>query len=325
MLLSNIAEEPTVPALEIEPGAVLVAYRGSLAHGLYVAKHDPNHIDDIDIMGFVIAPLDNYFGLKEWGSRGTKEYWRDCYDCVYYDLARKAFPLLLQGNPNILSTLWVRPSEIIETSAAGHELLANRELFVGKHVYDSFAGYAHAQLLKMTSREPAEIRQYLGVTYELKKRSKHPTDQVLPDDLGDYTDCSAWSDEKLIAANRSFQKKGENLGYLGDKRKKLVLEHGFDRKNGAHCIRLLKMAKEFLLTGGMNVYRTDDAQELLDIKSGRDGKWPLEQVKELAEQLFAEIKVARDHSPLPKEPDREGANKLLVRLMRQHFSMLPSP
>lgn len=319
MLLSNIAEEPTAPPLEIEPGAVLVAYRGSLAHGLYTPKHDANSIDDIDIMGFVIGEIDNYFGLREWGSRGTKEYWRGSYDCVYYDLARKAVPLLLQGNPNILSTLWVRPSEIIQTTPEGNELLVNRHLFVGKHIYESFAGYSRAQILKMTSREPAEIRQYLGVTYELKKRSKHPTDQSLPEDLGDYTDCSAWSDEKLIAANRSFQKKGENLGYLGDKRKKLVLEHGFDSKNASHAIRLLRMAKEFLETGAMEVYRTHDAQELLAIKAG---KWPLAQVKELAEHLFAEIKVARDHSPLPDGPDYDGANKMLVDLMRQRFRML---
>jgi hypothetical protein len=40
---------------------------------------------------------------------------------------------------------------------------------------------------------------------------------------------------------------------------------------------------------------------------------------ELAEQLFAEIKIARDNSPLPDGPDREGANKLLVELMGNHF------
>ena len=74
--------------------------------------------------------------------------------------------------------------------------------------------------------------------------------------------------ERLLAANASYQKKGENIGYLGDKRKQLVLEHGYDSKNAAHLIRLLRMCKEFLATGEMIVFRPD-AAELLDIKKGQ--------------------------------------------------------
>jgi hypothetical protein len=116
------------------------------------------------------------------------------------------------------------------------------------------------------------------------------------------------TDEQLVAAYRNVAR-GAFSGYMGDKRKQLVLEHGFDTKNAAHCVRLLRMCKEFLQTGHMEVYRTSDAQELLDIKKG---KWPLDQVKALAEQLFAEIKVARDTSPLPDGPNRKEAEQLLM-------------
>jgi hypothetical protein len=81
-------------------------------------------------------------------------------------------------------------------------MLDNRQLFVGKHVYEAFAGY-------------------------------------------------------------------------GDKRKQLVLRHGYDSKNAAHLIRLLRMCVEFMKNGELVVSRPD-AAELLDIKAG---KWTLEQVK----------------------------------------------
>lgn len=306
-----------IPAdLTIPDGSILTAYRGSIAHNMYVPKNDPNHIDDIDIMGVVVGVPETYFGLDEWGSRGTKEAWQGHYDCVWYEI-RKMFSMLLQGNPNVMSLLWLRPQDYLYLNEVGDRIVANRRLFVGKHVYESFAGYASAQLLKMESRDPASVREYLGVTFELKVRGIHPTDQnyVKPEEcVADMTDCKDWSSEKLLQRLKHFQKKGENLGYLGDKRKKLVLQHGYDAKNAAHCIRLLRMAKEFLATGEMQVYRTSDAAELLDIKAGR---WTIDQIHEHATQLFAEVKAARDASNLPDGPDRAGAEALLVDIVRE--------
>ena len=299
--------------LEFPVDLVYASYRGSIAHGMYVPPEDPASIDDIDLIGFAIGDRYHYLGLREWGSRGTKEAKIGHYDCVWYELT-KAVRLLLAGNPNILATLWVRESERIFVEDVVRPLFDARSLFVGKHVYASFAGYASAQLLKMESRDPAELREYLGVTYEMKKRGIHPTDQVLPADLGDYIDCSKYGDEALRHKYASFIKKDANLGFLGDKRKKLVVEHGFDCKNAAHCIRLLKMAQEFLLTGGMTVYRVEDAQELLDIKNG---KWALSDVKTYAEQLFAAVKDARDRSTLPDGPQRDKIEEILVAAIQE--------
>jgi hypothetical protein len=128
-------------------------------------------------------------------------------------------------------------------------------------------------------------------------------------------DVAVWSPEKLIAGLRHYQKKGENIGYMGEKRKQLVLEHGYDSKNAAHLIRLLRMAKEFMATGELEVYR-HDAAELLEIKRG---EWPLHVIKEHAEKLFAEVREARDKSTLPEGPDREGAERLLVQLVKEHL------
>jgi RNA repair pathway DNA polymerase beta family protein len=270
-------------------------------------------------MGVVLGAPENYLGLKEWGSRGTREFKQGKYDCVFYEI-RKMVSLLLQGNPNVLSILWTQPRHHLYVSALGRRLIESRELFIGKHVYNAFAGYAHQQLEKMESRDPVELRLYLAITAELKFRGRHPNHKgetfPAPErNDGVARDVANWDTEKLLAENVRFQKKGENIGYLGDKRKRLVLENGYDSKNAAHLIRLLRMCKEFMATGEMVVFRPD-AQELLDIKVGR---WPLERVKRLATELFEECRAARDASTLPEEPRREEAQQLTVEILREHL------
>jgi hypothetical protein len=302
----------------VPPGAILLAYRGSIAHNMYVPASEPGSIDDVDLMGIVIAPPSFYLGLSKWGSRGTQEHKEGQYDCVFYEL-RKAVSLLLQGNPNILSVLWLRPEHYLLVQPAGRLLIDNRGLFAGKHVHDAFAGYAHDQLAKMETRDPAELREYLGVDRELKIRGLHPNHkgQVLAQRGDQEHDriYSPWADAALLQRWRSYHKKGQNLGYMGEKRKRLVLEHGYDAKNAAHSVRLLRMCKEFLETGAMQVCRPD-AAELLEIKRGQ---WPLERVKQHAAELFQQIGQARDRSTLPEGPDRAGAEALLIEILRREL------
>lgn len=308
-------------AVAIPAGLCLLAYRGSIAHNMYVPNSDPNSIDDVDLMGIVLAAPEHYLGLHDWGSRGTKETKEGKYDCVWYEI-RKMISLLLQGNPNVLSLLWTRPQERLYVNEWGARIIHNRDLFAGKHVYNAFAGYAHAQLEKMETRDPVELRKYIAVDREMKFRGIHPNHKgenfpVEPPRNGEEDDASHWGNENLIRAWHAYHKKGENLGYLGDKRKQLVLEHGYDAKNAAHCIRLLRMCKEFLATGELTVYREADAPELLDIKKGR---WTLETVKQRAAELFAEIKTARDRSPLPEEPRKSEVEAVLIGILREHLA-----
>jgi predicted nucleotidyltransferase len=129
---------------ESTPDTFFLAYRGSVAHGMFIPSSDPKSIDDIDLMGFAFGDPEHYFGLQEWGSRGTKEIKPGCYDVVLYEI-RKAVALLLQGNPNIMSMLWLSPEHILIREEPAKRLIENRHLFLGKHIYDAFAGYAHQQ------------------------------------------------------------------------------------------------------------------------------------------------------------------------------------
>ena len=110
-------------------------------------------------------------------------------------------------------------------------------------------------------------------------------------------------------------------GYMGEKRKNMVRRYQYDVKNAAHLIRLLRMGAEFVETGTLQVYRTEDADELKRIKRGG---WTLDQVKAEAERLAGRMEPARARSPLPLEPDAEAADALLQGI-HLHFLGLSRP
>lgn len=236
---------------------ILHGYRGSIAHGMFEPSTEPNSIDDKDTMAVCVPSLDHYYGLTQYASRGTREVKEGEWDIVIYE-ARKMLGLLAGGNPNVLALLWLEPNMYIGETDAGRLLLGSRDLFVGRHVYKPFVGYATQQLYKM----------------------EH----------------------------------GAHKGYMGEKRKALVEKHGYDTKNAAHLIRLLRMGIEFLRDGVLNVNRGGyDAAELLAIKHG---EWTLERIKSEAERLFRRAEDVYDRSTLPVGPDRDKVNALCVEIVQ---------
>lgn len=238
---------------EIVPSnTVLLGYVGSIAHGTYVPKNDPDSIDDKDIMGVCVGPIESYFGL---GHFEQKQVQMGEWDSVVYEI-RKFFRLLLKQNPNVIGLLYLKKENYIHISDAGQMIIDNKNLFVSKQAYRSFTGYAYSQLHRMT-----------------------------------HSACE---------------------GYMGAKRKRLVETFGYDCKNAAHLIRLLRMGIEFLTDGKMYVFR-EDAPELKDIKSG---KWELERVKEEADRLFKLSQEAYIRSELPVHPKTREAEELLIKILK---------
>ena len=82
----------------LEPHLIVLGLMGSHSHGTYLPPQEPNAVDDIDLMGFVVPPIDYHFGLPRW------QHWTFQFeelDVVLYSL-EKAFRLLLKSNPNIV-------------------------------------------------------------------------------------------------------------------------------------------------------------------------------------------------------------------------------
>lgn len=102
-------------------------------------------------------------------------------------------------------------------------------------------------------------------------------------------------------------------GYMGEKRKQLVQQHGYDTKNAAHLIRLLRMGMEFLTTGELNVMR-HDSQQLISIKKG---ELKLEEIQAMADDLFKKSEEAFIRSPLPAKPDYKKAEEILIQIIKE--------
>ncbi|MGV0752201.1 DNA polymerase beta superfamily protein [Empedobacter brevis] len=90
-------------------------------------------------------------------------------------------------------------------------------------------------------------------------------------------------------------------------------EHGknYDSKNMMHTVRLLKVAKELVETGNLNVKRTEDRDELLAIKSG---KFSYEEVVLKTKILQQEIEEYSKLKILPSKINQSKIEEFLINL-----------
>ena len=108
-------------------------------------------------------------------------------------------------------------------------------------------------------------------------------------------------------------------GYMGEKRKRLVEKYGYDVKNAAHMIRLLRMACEVFEYGRLQVKRTFDAEELIEIKTG---KWSLDQVIEESQKLLTRAEGALSHTTVREFPDDLFIQKMMVQGYQENWEPL---
>lgn len=112
-----------------------------------------------------------------------------------------------------------------------------------------------------------------------------------------------------------WQREGRyKTGHMGEKRRRLVEQFGYDCKNASHLIRLLHMGIEYLKSGEMHVEREKDRDMLLAIKRG---DWALERVTRLSEKLFQQAEAAYNRSLLPERPNDTVVNRLCVDVVRE--------
>jgi uncharacterized protein len=277
---------------------IYLGWRGSVAHGMYIPSDDPDSIDDKDVMGVYVNPIEHYLGF---GRNEVKEKWEGQYDCVFYEV-RKMVSLLLNCNPNVLSLLWLKDNSIIYKSLLGHRLQENRDVFITKKAYHAFNGYAYGQFKRIT-----HMNQETLADIETRRIGLMAEGCSMAD--GEITLPSGASDE-LINKKKQYDEIRSRYykGYMGTKRRELVERFGYDTKNAAHLIRILRMGIEFLNEGTLYIER-EDKQELMNIKQGL---WTLDKVKAEAERLFALAQESYVRSPLPPEPDRKRAEQLVI-------------
>lgn len=162
-----------------------------------------------------------------------------------------------------------------------------------------------------------------GVPNNIEILFARPEDYLKVTDLGQLL-----IDNRHLFLSKLIQKKFGGYAYSqiqklknkqsnGTGRQDLIEAHGYDTKFFMHSIRLLSSAIEILETGDSHTYRPD--RELL-IKC-RNGEYSLEEALELVEVYDARLKASLKTSPLPKTPDYQKINKLLIDINRQGLSL----
>src|SRR5262245_15110028 len=282
---------------------------------MYIPQNDPTSIDDKDIMGVYVAPLEHYLGF---GRDEVKERFIGEWDAVSYEV-RKFINLLVKCNPNVLSMLWVPEQHIIHLHELGRYLRDNKTIFVSKQAYHSFNGYAYGQFKRMTHLNQ-EARDQLD-DYEriLTDAGLDPNDiqadQALRNHRLESDRYAGLTVGNVITKYEALRRQYYSGGYMGARRRDLVRKVGYDAKNAAHLIRLLRMGVEFLVEGELHVERPD-AEQLLEIKRG---EWSLDRVKVEADRLFKLAEEAYIRSSLPAKPDLSEAERLCAEIvMRYH-------
>jgi hypothetical protein len=296
---------------------ILLGYRGSVAHNMYIPQQDKDGIDDKDLMGVFVAPVEHYLGF---GCDEVKEKFINEWDAVSYEI-RKFIGLLLKCNPNVLSLLWLPERHMLYEHELGRLLRDNRDLFVTKASYHSFNGYAYGQFKRMTHFNQEAQAEMHALEDELTKRDIDLNQlNATQDERDRVVDGGPYHGERLgllVDRYAGLKRKYYSGGYMGAKRKGLVMKVGYDSKNAAHLIRLLRMGIEFLVEGELHVERAD-AENLLSIKRG---EWPLEKVKEEAERLFRLAEEAYVRSSLPPKPDEKRAELLCMEIISRYHGL----
>lgn len=136
----------------------------------------------------------------------------------------------------------------------------------------------------------------------IENRNLFLTKQIFPRLIG-----YSYSQMQRMNADKKYE------GYMGEKRKMLVNEYGYDVKNAAHSVRLLLMAIEIAETGQMSTYRPETDREL--IKDVKRGNLTLDEVSAMIEHYADTAKKAQDKSDLPEQADMDKINDLLCTLI----------
>jgi len=197
---------------------VLLTYAGSLIYGTQKEG------SDIDIQGVCLPSRDVVFGLTNFEQQEFKENVYGFEGTVYN--IKKYFQLAMNGNPNVLETLFVEPRHILSRNEIGQQLIDIRKEFLSKKCYHSFSGYAFSQLRKLQykeykgSKRRAEVEKYgfsLKNGFHLVRLLKMGIQILVEQDLSVLR-----PERQLLLAIRNGEYKLEEIEQMADELKKQV-------------------------------------------------------------------------------------------------------
>jgi uncharacterized protein len=125
-------------------------------------------------------------------------------------------------------------------------------------------------------------------------------------------------ERKYTSAKREWDQYQNWKTNRNPKRAELEEKYGLDCKHAYHLVRLIRMCKEILTTGKVNVKRPD-REELIAI---RKGAWNYDQLIEFADKEEQELnEIYNTCNILPKFPDKNKLDQLCVELVERSLGI----
>ena len=300
---------------------ILLTTGGSHAYGTNVEG------SDLDIRGITIERPQEIIWLSSFEQFENKET-----DTTIYGL-RKIIGLLLNCNPNTIELLGTKDEHQFILSKEGKLLRDNIDLFLSQRAVHSFGGYATAQLRRLQNAlardsypQEEKEKHILG---SIQSQMKHMEENY--SDLGNglklYIDKSnkeEFEDEIFMDLDlkhyplRDFKaiwsemnnvvKDYSKLNHRNKKKDELHLN-----KHALHLVRLYLMGIEILEGKGVNTYRENDRELLLDI---RNGKYTYDEIFSMVDELDKKFLYAKENTSLPQKANYKKVEELVMEINR---------
>jgi len=307
---------------------MLLTLGGSHSYGVAQEK------SDLDIRGITLERPNEILGLDNLLKETKFEEYEDIEtDTVIYSL-RKIVLLLLNCNPNCIEILATNPEHILIMSKEGKLLRDNIGLFLSQKAAKSFGGYSTAQLRRLQNTlardsypQPEKEKHILKSVHVQMEHLKQHYTEFTGKEIKLYIDKSEKEDydtEIFIDINlnhyplrdlKNIYSEMSNIindyGKLNKRNKKKSEQSLW--KHSMHLIRLLLTGIEILEGKPVTTYRPE-REFLLDI---RNEKYTFDEIFEMVDKLEAKFLYAKENSPLPKEPDYNKVNELVMEINKR--------
>lgn len=276
-----------------EENLILRVRTGSRAYGLETPE------SDTDTRGVCVPPKRYLLGLERF-----EQHVSAGGDHVVYALEKLA-RLALQGNPNIIETLFTEDPDLLVVTPLGQRLLDARARFLSRQVGERFLGYAHEQLHRIERH-----RRWLEAP---------PAAEPAPSEFGATEDAgrTRWPSSQAQRQYKQVHKQWVQYQQwrAGRNPARAALEerYGYDTKHAMHLCRLVTMGEEILREGAVRV-RRPDAEWLRSVRAGALG---YEELLAWADARATNLRALVATSPLPEQPDHAAVEALVIDLQER--------
>ena len=286
---------------------------------------------DEDYSGVFIPTEDYVFGLLTVNEVDesvvskliTNKNSPDAIDKKFYEL-RRFLRLAMENNPNIIEQVFVNSESLIFADTYGYMILENASKFPYKGLTTKFLGYANGQKKRMLVKPENHSALVVALDYLKNKHEKlrlvdsvNETECIPQIEKMEY--CVKIGDMQfpfntlVKHATKKIQQRLDTASH----RTKMYDLYGYDVKYASHIIRLLDEGIELVDTGKLT-FPLRNKDLILDIKAG---KYKLNEVIELSEELEEKFKVLDEKSFLPSKPNFDMINKLSKNILMEYFDV----